>query len=198
MSGLVRRGRAIIALCSVLTGLGHAQDASVSSRGDSALGRGEYIEAVKWYSLAADQGDDRAQLMLGFIYANGWGIPENDAEAVRWFRLAGEQGDVEAQYQLGVCYASGIGVPKDETEARKWYSLAAWQGDRQAQLDLAVMFDSGRGGAENDIEAFKWFSIAASRGEKYASQNMKLLKKTMTTAQISEAQRLAAEWKRKQ
>jgi TPR repeat protein len=60
------------------------------------------------------------------------------------------------------------------------------------------MFDSGRGGAENDIEAFKWFSIAASRGEKYASQNMKLLKKTMTTAQISEAQRLAAEWKRKQ
>ena len=31
----------------------------------------DYAEAVKWYRLAADQGDARAQNNLGVMYANG-------------------------------------------------------------------------------------------------------------------------------
>jgi len=30
----------------------------------------------------------RAQSNLGFMYATGVGVPQNDAEAVRWYRLA--------------------------------------------------------------------------------------------------------------
>jgi TPR repeat protein len=50
-------------------------------------------EAVKWYRLAADQGDADDQYNLGVMYDNGDGVPENDAEAARWFRLAADQGD---------------------------------------------------------------------------------------------------------
>ena len=46
--------------------------------------------------------EGRAQYNLGFLYDNGWGVPEDDAEAVRWYRLAADQGDASAQYNLGV------------------------------------------------------------------------------------------------
>jgi len=44
------------------------------------------------------------------MYANGRGVPEDDAEAVRWYRLAAEQGHAHAQYNLGVKYDNGDGA----------------------------------------------------------------------------------------
>ena len=66
------------------------------------------------------------------MYANGEGVPENDAEAVRWYRMAAEQGDVLAQYNLGAMYANGEGVPENYVLAYAWFNLAAAQGDEKA------------------------------------------------------------------
>ena len=44
----------------------------------------EVAEIVKQLRLAAEQGNARAQTNLGLVYANGEGVPENDAEAVKW------------------------------------------------------------------------------------------------------------------
>ena len=51
---------------------------------------------------AAEQGHAGAQLALGFMYAYGRGVPEDDTEAVKWYRKAAEQGHAEAQNSLGV------------------------------------------------------------------------------------------------
>jgi TPR repeat protein len=62
-------------------------------------------EAVRWYRLAADQGDAGAQYNLGVSYHNGGGVVRNSAEAVRWFRLAADQGfapALAAVAQLGL------------------------------------------------------------------------------------------------
>ena len=75
--------------------------------------RRDDAEAVRWYRLAAEQGDASAQLDLGVMYATGEGVPQDAAEAVRWFRLAAEQGDASAQFNLGVRYDTGEGVPQD-------------------------------------------------------------------------------------
>ena len=48
----------------------------------------DYVEAVRWYRLAADQEVAGAQFSLGIMYANGRGVPED--EAVRrcvWHRI---------------------------------------------------------------------------------------------------------------
>ena len=83
--------------------------------------------ATGWYRLAADQGYAVAQSNLGFMYANGQGVPQNHAEAVRWYRLAADQGNALAQYNLGIMYDSGDGVPENDIEAYKWLALAAAQ-----------------------------------------------------------------------
>jgi TPR repeat protein len=77
-------------------------------------------EAVKWYRLAAEQGNAAAQYNLSLMYANGQGVPQDDKEAVKWTRMAAEQGYAAAQLSLGVMYANGQGVPQDEKEAAKW------------------------------------------------------------------------------
>ena len=54
-------------------------------------GRGvpqDYAEALKWFRLAAAQGDALAQYHLGLMYAKGYGVPQDHIEAHKWFTLA--------------------------------------------------------------------------------------------------------------
>ena len=74
-------------------------------------------EAVKWFRLAADQGDAPAQLNLGTIYANGEGVPQDYPEALKRYRLAADQGLPYAQFNLGNMYNDGRGVPQDYVRA---------------------------------------------------------------------------------
>jgi len=55
-----------------------------------------------------EQREAYAQSSLGFIYDNGEGVPENDAEAVKGYRLAAEQGDASAQSNLRGMSAYGM------------------------------------------------------------------------------------------
>jgi TPR repeat protein len=72
----------------------------------------DYAEGVKWYRSAAEQGDSHAQFNLGFLYAHGNGVPQNDNEAVKWYRLAAAQGVAEAQENLGWMLSQGRGATK--------------------------------------------------------------------------------------
>ena len=57
--------------------------------------------------LAAEQGNADAQYNLAVMYANGLGVPQDDAEAVRWYRRAADQGMANAQAALGFRYGIG-------------------------------------------------------------------------------------------
>ena len=89
--------------------------------------------AIRWYRLAAEQGNAGAQLNLGLMYTRGEGVPQDDAEAVRWYRLAAEQGQVIAQFNLGVNYDRGEGVPKGAVNAYAWFNIAAARGYTNAK-----------------------------------------------------------------
>lgn len=45
-------------------------------------------EAVKWYLKAAEQGNAKAQLILGVKYIKGNCVPQNYIQAHMWFNLA--------------------------------------------------------------------------------------------------------------
>jgi TPR repeat protein len=58
------------------------------------FGRGvtqNYAEAVKWYKLAAAQGDAKAQHNLGLMYYEGQGVPQDFVLAHMWTNLAAAQ-----------------------------------------------------------------------------------------------------------
>ena len=85
--------------------------------------------AVKWYRLAAKQGNALNQTAQGVMYENGIGVPKDHKIAVKWFKLAAAQGFFLAQYNLGGMYRSGRGVKLDNVYAHMWGNLAASNGN---------------------------------------------------------------------
>jgi hypothetical protein len=100
------------------------------------------IDALR---VRAEVGDAEALYDLGVMYANGRGVPEDDAEAVRWYRLAADQGNAMAQALLGARYWTGQGVPQDYVQAHMWYNLAATRmtGEIRESADEARDFTAG-------------------------------------------------------
>jgi TPR repeat protein len=92
--------------------------------GTAAYIRGDYGTALQEWRPLAEQGDADAQLNLGFMYDNGYGVPQDFEEAVTWYRRAAEQGNNRAQYNLGILYEIGRGVPQNKVQAHMWYDIA--------------------------------------------------------------------------
>ena len=118
----------VLLMVSLLTFAGGVAIAQDYDAGLKAAQAGDFQTALKEWKPLADQGHAYAQLNLGVMYANGEGVPEDDAEAARWYRLAADQGHADAQNNLGMMYANGEGVPEDDAEAARWLRLAADQG----------------------------------------------------------------------
>ncbi len=170
--------------------------------GGAAYDRGDYATALKEWRPLAEQGDAGAQFFLGLMYTNGLGVPQDYAEAAKWYRLAADGGYDKAQYNLGIMYNNGTGVTQDYAEAMKWFRLAAEQGDALAQYNLGVMYGNKNGVSQDYVQAHMWLNIGASHlppGEvrDLAVSNRDLVEEQMAPAQISEAERLAREWKPK-
>ena len=124
------------------------------------------------------------------------------ATAIREWRPLAKQGVADAQYNLGVMYGEGLGVPQDYAKAVGWWRKAAEQGHATAQYNLGVAYHNGEGVPQNYAQAHMWHNLAASRfppGEDRDKvvKNRDHVAKRMTPAQISEAQKLAREWKPK-
>ena len=53
-------------------------------------------EAVKWFRMAAEQGNASAQFNLAVMYYDGEGVPEDYVRAYVWANLSAAQGQKEA------------------------------------------------------------------------------------------------------
>jgi uncharacterized protein len=79
-----------------------------------------YTEAAKWYRLAADQGNVRAQFVLGGMYALAQGVPQDNVQAYMWVSLAAAQDNPDGQNatKLLDIIAKGM-APAQIAEAQK-------------------------------------------------------------------------------
>ena len=115
----------------------------------------------------AEQGYPLPSFALGGMYADGQGVPQDDAEAVRWYRLAADQGHSGAQNGLGLMYSNGEGVPQDYAESARWYRLAAEQGEASSQQNLGFLYDTGRGVPQDHAEAARWYRLGVCAPERF-------------------------------
>ncbi len=75
--------------------------------GENAYHRGDYATAMREWQPLAKQGHAVAQYNLGLLYANGQGVPKDDAQARQWYEKAAVQGHAAAQVNLGGLYDYG-------------------------------------------------------------------------------------------
>ena len=139
---------------------------AISSKGDAAFDRNDYTEAMRWYRMAADQGDRYSQTMVGKFFRNGKGVSKDVQQAMYWYRKAADQGDANAQEAVGKMYVDGVGgIPIDLQQAMYWCRKAADQGLKNAQYLVGFLYTFGEGGISQDYsQAMYWYRKAADQG----------------------------------
>lgn len=170
----------------------------------------DYRKSAEWYQKSAEQGHLDAQEQLAEAYDFGRGVPRNYAEAAKWYLKVAEQGRSGVQCRIGTFYENGMGVRQDYAEAVKWYQEAAEGGQDRGMLFLGRMYEKGMGIPQDLVKAHMWYNLGGTivsnsrMNQEWIDMWVKEFREDrdrvaskMTPAQITEAQRLAREWKPK-
>ncbi len=138
----------------LLSGANEADDPDFKLALRYLLGDGLMVDDRKGVQLlnqAAERGNAKAAVMLGWCYFNEiGGLIKDPATAIKLYtthyqeiRRKGEQGDAHCQAFLGDYYNQGIVVQRDLQEAIKWFERAAENGNGMALMSLGEMYASG-------------------------------------------------------
>ena len=65
-----------------------------------AYNRGDYMPAIRLFRSLAEQGNAKAQNVLGVMFRKGEGVPKNPARAHMWFSFAAKRGEAGAKAEL--------------------------------------------------------------------------------------------------
>lgn len=126
----------------------------------------ENEEAVKYYRMAANQGDAEGEFGLGSMLAAGEGVPKNYGEAFKWIKRAAERSYLPAVNALAEAYWTGdLGLGqegrKDQEQALRWIRQAAEKGHLPSVNALAQAYRNGLLGLAPDTEQAKVWEARA-------------------------------------
>lgn len=100
----------------------------------------DYEKALKWYTLAAEDGNEDAKNELAYMYYTGNGVGQDPEKGAEMFLESAYKGSPIAQYNVGLIYYSGNGLgDADLNKAYAWISAATSNGHQQAQTTLIYL-----------------------------------------------------------
>ncbi|RLA80499.1 MAG: hypothetical protein DRG78_10820 [Epsilonproteobacteria bacterium] len=130
--------------------------------------KASFKEALKSFTIASSNNDNRAMLVIGIMYANGDGVKQSEDKSFEWFEKAANAGNIHACSKLGNIYAS----KKDFKNAFKWFEKAALKGDNKSAYHLGYFYTGGLGVTMDLEQALKWYEISAKDGNIDAQLNL--------------------------
>lgn len=91
---------------------------------DDAMRTGDYEKARTLLEQAVAEGSGDAAFMLGLLYRNGKGVPQDYQQTLKWYRKGATLGNGKAQTGLAYLYYKGLGVSQDNVQAYAWFDIA--------------------------------------------------------------------------
>jgi len=154
-------------------------------------------KAMKYYLMAAEQGNAEAQNSLGSALQ----AKKRYADALEWYKRAADQGHALATNNIGLLYDLGMGVQQDRRKAFELYSKAADLGWAESMWNMANMYGAGQIGAVDMISACVW----TERARRYArpddqrlqaqlSRITPYLESTLRASEMDKCKQQAAAW----
>ena len=133
--------------------------------GEEYEAKKDYLNALKYYLIAAENGSGKAWTSLGDLYYSGKGIEINKKKAFECYDKGSELSDYGAIGSLAVCYINGDGVNKNFDKGYMLLEKAAEAGNNNAIDNLGYIYWKGIGSIKKDENiAQKWFMKAADKG----------------------------------
>lgn len=115
-------------------------------------------------AIAAGAGRPSAKSLLGWMYAQGVGVPADPARAIDLYKAAAAAGDLSAKNNLGELHETGRGVPLDAVSAAEYYRQAAEAGFAPGQFNYGRMCATGIGVTRDHEKARTWLRAALKGG----------------------------------
>lgn len=154
-----------------------ATDADLAAA-EAALDRGELVRARKLYRAPAEDGDRKAQFLLGRLL-----LHEAQIEGLRWIRTSAEAGHLPAEVHLASFHVRGLYVPRDLATSVTWFARAVRHrpeeearhraGAAEARYYLYQAHWNGYGGARVDKEAaLTYLKESADAGHRAAQADL--------------------------
>lgn len=152
-------------------------------------------QAFKWLQRAEQQGKTSPESLglLGLMYLQGIGVPQNYVEAEKRLSKAAEQGDIPAKKYLAFMYYQGLGGSRNFAKALALYTEAGLQGDNAAQNNVGLMYVNGLGTEVNRVRGYAWYSLAASQGNVGSMIARNDLMTRMSWEELNRAQKLSVQ-----
>ena len=88
--------------------------------------------AYRYCLLPAEEGNPKAQVLIGMAFMTGVGINKNPEMAVYWFKRAADQNYPGGMYQLALSKLAGLGTPEDEKGGMALMQKSAQAGSQRA------------------------------------------------------------------
>lgn len=189
------RGRANANDVAAMEEMGRRLLQGVNTAKDPQAGAG-------WLLRAANLGSAQSAFNVGVMYERGFVVERDSSKAAEWYRKAADAGLPAAKHNLALMLRDGKGVPRDVKAATALLLSAAHQGMAASMFTLGDIYEQGDGGTKDPASALAWFAITGEferqtnrDGEtpllRTANQRAQILKRTLTTAELEQAQKLA-------
>jgi TPR repeat protein len=85
--------------------------------GMASYNRGDYVPAIRMFRPLAEQGNAKAQSVLGVMYRRGEGVARSSVRAFIWLSRAAARGDARARVELRD--VSQTMTPEELSQARE-------------------------------------------------------------------------------
>ena len=134
-------------------------------------------DALAAITSLVNEGNPVAQYVLGEMYLEGKGYPQNTETALKWFfqsaargygeslqelRKLADGGNATAQHMLGTLHLEGRGVERDSFRALDFFFKAAVQGNKDASKAIERMAEAGDTGAKGYLQHLSQAELAGS------------------------------------
>ncbi len=153
-------------------------------------------KALKYLTMAANQGNKESQGMLGFLYFEGGNVQQDYYKAFHYFDLAAKQGVALAQFTLGLMHYRGMGCQKDDAAAFRLFKKAEAQKLPESYFTLGMMHFAGQGTNQDKIKGYAYINALDGVTTRYDTKGtLKMFEMQMTPSEIKEGKELSISFK---
>ncbi len=136
------------------------------ARADQLQERGDVRAAFRSLLRAAQRGDRRAYLNLGYAYDVGLGIRKSKRRAVRWYRRAVAAGEAAAAHNIATVYRDR----DDVAGTLRWLQRAVELGDSGSNVLMGQLLLSRMGRPDMALACFRAVSNQACEADVEAAR----------------------------
>jgi uncharacterized protein len=130
-------------------------------------------EAVKYFTMAANQGNVVCQRELGQMLIKGSNIDQDVEQGLHYLRKAASSGDAQAALFLADCFAGVYpGVERNPEQMVDYLWQAANRNVPEALAKIGFCYEEGIGLPKDTTIAVRWYQRAVERGYHQALINL--------------------------